>query len=106
MRVKLKHNYHDALIRSVRYEDESNVMVDVDLCGSCNGSPGPATICVTGVRNFAVVRGLLDSAKASNASKGSVDEIIAVLRAEKRGYLIHLMTAGAVYFDARDLHEA
>jgi hypothetical protein len=105
-RLKLKNGYHDALIRSVRYVGNSDIMLDVDLCSCCNISPGRATICLLGVRNFADIKTALESARVTNANRGYVDEICAVLRAEERGYLLGLMTAGELRIDARGLQEA
>lgn len=104
-RLKLKNGYHDALIRAIRYSDESDVILDVDLCSCCNASTGRATLCLTGIRNFAEVQKALESARATNAKRDYIDEIIAVLRADDRGYLLDLMTAGGLHVDAKALHE-
>jgi len=104
-RLKLKNGYHDSLIRAIRYIDETDIMLDVDLCSCCNVSPGRATLCLNGVRNFADVRQALESARVKNTKRDYIDEIYAVLRADERGYLLGLMTAGQVRVDAQALHE-
>jgi hypothetical protein len=80
-RLKLTHGYHDALVRAVRYRDEADVILDVDLCSCCN--PWQA-----------------------NTERPYIDEIIGIFRHEGRGYVLDLMTAGGVHADARGLHEA
>lgn len=104
-RLKLKNGYHDSLVRAIRYIGETDIMLDVDLCSCCNVSPGRATLCLNGVRNYAKVRQALESARAKNTKRGYIDEIYAVLRADDRGYLLGLMTAGQVRVDAQTLHE-
>jgi len=104
-RLKLKNGYHDALIRAIRYSDESDLMLDVDLCSCCNTFAGRATLCLNGIRNFAEVQQALESARVANAKRGHIDEIYAVLRADEHGYLLGLMTTGAVWIDAMVLHE-
>jgi hypothetical protein len=105
-RLKLKHGYHDARIREIRYHDNVDVVLDVDLCGCCNPSPGFATLSLLGLRNFAEVQALLEAARHTNAQRGYIDEIVTIGRAEGRGYLLNLTTAGAVHADARGFHEA
>jgi hypothetical protein len=104
-RLKLKNGYHDSLIRAIQYVGESDIMLDVDLCSCCNVSPGRATLCLNGVRNFAAVREALEIARNKNARHGYIDEIAFIRRAEKRGYLLVLHTGGEVLVDAQDLHE-
>jgi hypothetical protein len=104
-RLKLKNGYHDSLIRAVRYVRDADIMLDVDLCSCCNVAAGRATICLNGVRNFAAVRDALESARLKNANQEYIDEIYGILRAEDRGYLLGLMTAGEVRVDAQCLHE-
>jgi hypothetical protein len=105
-RLKPKNGYHDSLIRAIRYADETDIMLDVDLCSCCNVCPGRATLCLNGVRNFAAVRDALESSRTSNARHGYIDEIYAVLRAKERGYVLGLGTAGEIVVDAQRLHEA
>jgi hypothetical protein len=105
-RLRLLHGYHDALVREVRYRDGEDVLLDVDLCGCCNPSPGTAVLALLGVRNFAAVRAALEAARAANAGRGRVDELVGVGRPAGRGYLLDLMAAGPLVVDARSLHEA
>jgi hypothetical protein len=105
-RLKLQHGYHDALILAVRYRDDEDVILEVGLCNCCNPSTGPATLSLLSLRNFAEVRAALEAARQANAGRGYVDEIVAVGRANGRGYQLDLMTAGPVRVDARGLHEA
>lgn len=105
-RLKLKHGYHDAVIRVIRYHDNEDVAIEVDLCSCCNPSAGPATLSPVGLRNFADVKAALERSRQANAGRGYVDEIVAVMRHDKRGYQFDLATAGPVHVDARGLHEA
>jgi len=105
-RLKLKHGYHDALIRAIRYRDNEDVVLDVGRCGCSNPSPGFATLSLLGLRNFAEVQAALEAARRANAARGYVDEIVGIVRDDGRGYLLDLHTAGAVRADARGLYEA
>jgi hypothetical protein len=105
-RPKLKHSYHDAIIKAVRYRGDADVLLEIDLCTCCNASAGPATLCLLGLRNFAAVHEALESAHKQNAERGYVDEIVGVFRDQERGYLFDLITAGTVRVDARGLDEA
>jgi hypothetical protein len=105
-RLHLKHGYHDGLIRAIRYRGDADVVFEIDLCSCCNPSPGSATLSLLGLRNFAEVQELLESARQANAGRGYIDEIIAIVREAERGYRLNLATAGAVCVDARGLHEA
>ena len=82
------------------------MILEVGLCGCCNPSTGAATLSLLGLRNFGEVRAALESARQANAGRGYVDEIVAVGRADGRGYQFGLMTAGPVCVEARGLHEA
>ena len=105
-RIKLKNGYHDARIREVRFIDDCDIMLDVDLCSCCNASPGPATLCFLGIRNYSAVKDELETARAKNAKRGYIDEIIAILRADNRGFIIGLDSAGDLWVDAKGLTEA
>jgi hypothetical protein len=105
-RLKFKHCYHDGLILAVRYRDNADVVIDIDLCSCCNPSPGPAILTLLGLRNFAEVRQALEPAQRANAAKGYIDEIIGIVRIDGGAYLLDLATAGAVRVEARGLHEA
>jgi hypothetical protein len=105
-RLKLKHSYHDAVIRAICYCNNADVLLDVDLCSCCNPSPGPATLSLLDLRNFAEVQQLLESAREANVGRGYLDEIIGIVREGKQGYLLDLATVGEVRVDARGLHEA
>src|SRR4051812_39401987 len=98
-RLKLQHGYHDALIRAVRYVDESDIMLDVDLCSCCNSSRGRTTVCLLGVRNFRDVQKALEQVRITNARRDYIDEIYAIRRASARDYLLCLQTAGELYVD-------
>src|SRR5262249_14351854 len=104
-RLKLQHEYHDARITAIRYRDTTDVILEIDLCGCCNPSPGSATLSFLGLRNFQEVQQALERAREANAGRGSIDEIVAIVR-EERGYLLDLATVGGVRVDARGLHEA
>jgi len=54
--LKLKHNYHDAIIREIRFRENADVFFDVELCSCCNLSPGPVTLGLLGLRNFTDVQ--------------------------------------------------
>jgi hypothetical protein len=105
-RLKLTHGYHDALVRAIRYRDNADVILDVDLCSCCNPSLGRATLSFLGLRNFAGVHAALEAARHANAKRDYIDEIVGIVRHEGRGYVLNLMTAGAMHADARGLHEA
>lgn len=105
-RLKLQHGYHDALIKAIRYRDNADVMLEVGLCSCCNPSTGRVTLSLLGLRNSAEVHGALEAARQANAERDSIDEIVSIVRHDERGYLLSLMTAGAVHVDARGLYEA
>jgi hypothetical protein len=105
-RLKLNHGYHDALIRAIRYRDNADVVLEIDLCSCCNPSPGSATLSFFGLRNFAELQEVLESSRQANAERGYIDEIVAIGRDDERGYQLELVSAGAVRVDARGLHEA
>jgi hypothetical protein len=104
--LKLKHGYHDGIIRAIRYRNGTDVALDIDLCSCCNPSPDPAALSLLGLRNFPDVQRPLESARQANAERGFIDEIVDILRDDERGYLFDLMTAGEIRVDARGLHEA
>jgi len=104
-RLKLKHGYHDGIVRLVRYRD-TDVVLEVNLCSCCNPSPGFALITFIGVQNFEEVRSAFESSRMKNERFGFVDEIVGVLRPDRDTYLLDLSTAGAVHVKARSLHEA
>ncbi len=104
--VKLKHSYHDARIKAIRYCDDRDVVLDVHLCSCCNPSQGPATLSFLGLRNFAQMQAALEIARQANAGHDSIDEIIGILRDDERGYILDLATAGSLHLDPRGLHEA
>jgi hypothetical protein len=104
-RLKLKHGYHDALIRAVRYRDNEDVAIDIDLCNCCKPLPGTVTLTFLGVRNFAELQAVLERARQGNAERGYIDEIVGIVRGDERGFLLDLMLGGAVHVDARGLHE-
>jgi hypothetical protein len=105
-RVKLQYRYHDALIRAIRYRDDSDVVFEVELCSCCNPTACPATLTLLGVRNFTLLQKALEAARLANSSRGYVDEFVSVGRSEERGYLLDLASAGTLHVDARGLHEA
>jgi len=106
-RLKLKHGYHDALVTAVRYPDDSDVVLDVILCGCCNPTPGiPSTLWFIGVRNAAEVRRALEAARELNASKPYVAEIVGIVRGDDARFLVDLGEAGSVRIDAKGLHES
>lgn len=49
---------------------------------------------------------MLETARHANARKDYIDEIIGIERDEKKGYVLDLMTAGAVVFKGLGFHEA
>jgi hypothetical protein len=104
-RLKLKNHYHDAIIRKVRSSDPTDILLDVDLCGCCNASPGHATLSFLGLRNLISVQQALELARHANGERGYVDEIIGIGRAPQRGYVFDLMMAGNVYVDAQGIQE-
>jgi hypothetical protein len=105
-RLKLKHAYHDALIRSIRYRDNEDVAFDIDLCNCCNPSPATVTLTLLGVQNFAEMQAALEAARQRNAERGYIDGIVGIVRGNERGVLLDLMVAGVLHVDARGLHEA
>ena len=104
-RLKLQHGYHDAMVSAIRYRDR-DVILDVDLCGCCNPSPGPATIIFQSVRNFDVVHQALESARRANSHREYIDEIIGIVRGDNGGFLLDLQTAGCVTVVAGSIFEA
>ncbi len=87
-RLKLMHVYHDAVIREIRYRDNTDVIIDVELCGCCNPTVGPVSLMFLGLRNFTEVKHALESTRMMNAGRACIDEVIGILRHEVRGYLL------------------
>jgi hypothetical protein len=104
--MTLQHGYHDAMVREIKYRDDESVIFEVDLCGCCNPSSGTATLSFHGIRNFEEVKEKLEFARKWKRGDGYLDEIVGILRERGRGYLIDMMTVGAVIIDARGIHEA
>jgi hypothetical protein len=107
-KLKLKHGYHDALVQSVQFQEDDDVLIAVDLCGCCNPTPGGhATLTFCGVRNFDQVHLALEAARQENQGKGYIDEIVNIFRDDQtRGYLVVFTTAGDLTFDAKGVVES
>lgn len=105
-RLPLKHSYHDAQIRELRYQNGEDVILVVDLCGVVNPSAGVATLHFLGVRNFQEVRDQLEAARRTSLDRPAIDEIIALARSDDRGFLLDLAAAGGVAIDARGIVES
>lgn len=104
-RLKLKHGYHDATIRSVTYRDGGDIAMEIDLCSCCNPAPGPALLQFLSVRNLEEVRARLDAAAEEHTAVGWVDEIVGIYRHETT-YLLELATAGRLEVQATGILEA
>jgi len=106
-KLKLKHGYHDGLVRSVRYRGGEEIVMTVELCGCCtSGSGGQATLTFCGVRNFDEVRAALEAARQENQRKGFIDDIAGIFRDDVRGIAVHFTTAGYLTIDARGVVES
>jgi hypothetical protein len=104
-RLKLKHGYHDARVSAVGYRGR-DVVLDVELCGCCNDSPGPASITFLDVRNVEAVRDALELARRTNNRNPYVDVLVGIIRGDDRAFLLDLETAGGVRVEARGFIES
>ena len=103
-RLRLKHQYHDARLRRIRFEDR-RVVFEVSLDGHWNkGCPEDAWLA------FEIVHNLDEIRVAFNASTDQPcveveDEIIGVARLTKTRYLVDLQSVGSVEIDCRAVSE-
>jgi hypothetical protein len=103
--IKLVHGYHDAIITSVDYPNDSDVYLNIDTCSCCNPSAGPASLLFISVRNFTKVQAIFQSAQIANGKFSHTDEIIGIRRGKKRGYILDLVTSGSLHVDAKSIIE-
>jgi hypothetical protein len=104
-RLKLRHDYHDGIVRGVKYANSEVIALEVDLCGCGKTGSSRVHLTFTGVRNFAEVRGKLESARLENSGKGLVAEIVGLVRHKERGYILDLGTPAGITIDAKGLLE-
>lgn len=96
-KLKTKYEYHDSLIMSVVYPRDEDVVLEVDLCGFCSGLPDASVhILFNGVRNLPEVRQSFDQLCKTNKAKGYIAEIVGILRADSRGFLLDLSDQAVV----------
>ena len=104
-RLKLKRDYHDATVTTIRYR-ERDIVLCVELDGYCNDPAGPATISFLDVGNFEEVRETLESARRENSDRGFIDQIIGIVKDDDRVVCIDFQSAGAVLMNPRSIFEA
>jgi hypothetical protein len=92
-RLKTKHAYHDAAVRSVEFDPAGRVGLEIQLCG-CSDAPGATVHLVfEGVRNVEEVRQVFSSAKRMRPGKGCVAEIVGIGRDESGLFVLDLAEA-------------
>lgn len=104
MRVKLQHEYHDAQLASVSFNDDDVTLV-AELDGHWNHQcPERAFLTFHGVKNLTEVRIKLAAPIEQGDAKLN-DEIIGIRKLDKTRYLVDLHHAGALEIDCRGLSE-
>lgn len=104
-RLKLKHDYHDGVVRAVEYSNSEDIALAVDLCGCGTGGASRVHLTFLGVRNFAEVQKAIEAARLEKSGKGFVAEIVGIVRHEERGYVLDLGTPEGVRVDAKGILE-
>jgi hypothetical protein len=104
-RLKLRHEYHDALVTAIEYSDGDSLGLTVSLCGGSNPTPG-AIVHLTfhGVRNIQEVYERLESIQSANTLKPYDTEILGIFRNENRGYVLCLVEENLIV-DAKSVTE-
>lgn len=103
-RPRLKHEYHDALLRRLRFEDR-RVVFEASLDPVWNNK------CPENVElAFETVHNLDDVRRQFNVGNGQSivtvsDEIIGVVKLEKTRYLVDLHNHGGIEIDCRGISE-
>jgi hypothetical protein len=103
-RLRLSHNYHDSVLRSVQIEDRRLTFV-IDLDPHWNNKvPERRHLFFEGVRNIEeVLHGFGQTAEAKHLDLA--DEIIGIARNDDGRILVDLMKAGAIYIDCKSIGE-
>jgi hypothetical protein len=103
-RLRLKHNYHDSVLRSVEIEDRRLTFV-IALDPHWNNRVAERRhLFFEGVRNMEeVLHRLGHSAGERCLDLG--DEIIGIARNDDGRILVDLMKAGAIYIDCKSIGE-
>jgi hypothetical protein len=101
---KLQHNYHDASLAEVRFnDDELTVVADLDEHWN-NQCAERAYLIFHQVKNMDEVRTQL-AEKPSGVYAGIPDEIIGIEKRDKTHYLIDFHRAGGVTIECRGFSE-
>jgi hypothetical protein len=101
---KLRHNYHDATLRSVRLE-ERRITLDVDLCPVCNNKvPESASLTFEMVQNMDEIRARFECRESSWLQDVN-DEIVGVAKLSATRYLVDLNDRGGLEIDCRGISE-
>ena len=100
----LQHNYHDAQLQRVRFEDR-RIVFEVSLNAHWNaGGADAAQLVFETVHNLEEIKTLF-GAVGSQSSVDVADEIIGVAKLSKTRYIIDLHRTGAVEIDCRHVYE-
>lgn len=103
-RIRLKHEYHDARLRAVRFGDRT-LSLEADLNGHWNNRvPERAVLTFEVVHNIDEIRQRLQCPEAAAEVKLQ-DEIIGIVKVAKTRYLVDLSRFGPLEIDCRGLHE-
>jgi len=103
-RLGLQHNYHDAQLQRVRFE-ERRIVFETSLDGHWNKDcPQKAQLIFETVHNLEEIKTLF-GAVGRQSLVDVADEIIGVAKLSKTCYIIDLHRTGAVEIDCRHVYE-
>lgn len=103
-RIRLQHQYHDASLKSVKFNDPDVTLV-ADLDGHWNNKRAErAYLTFHSVKNIAEVRATL-SARPDEDVMEVNDEMIGVVKLDKTRYLVDLHRVGSLVLDCRGISE-
>ena len=103
-KLRLKHEYHDATLRAVRFEDR-RLVLEADLDGHWNNKVRERALLVFEVvHNVDEIRQRLHCPDLTAELKLN-DEIIGIVKVAKTRYLVDLSKIGPLEIDCRGIHE-
>ena len=103
-RLSLRHNYHDALLRRVRFEGR-RIVFEASLDGHWNNNcPEDAELMFETVHNLDEIKRRFGT-NDDDSIVDVIDEIICVVKLQKTRYLVDLNNRGEIEIDCRGISE-